>query len=322
MPGDKQTSLTERPAPTRIVERLPLAGIIPPLITPLAPNGEFDPVGCGNLVRHVLAGGVQGVLVTGSNGEVAALDRVNRARAVDAVIAEVNGRVPVIVGVAQVCLQDVHAEVHQAAEAGAAAALVAPPYYAPVDTTAVRSFYLEVAERATLPVLVYNIPQFTKVGIPPDVISELAGEGAIAGVKDSSRDLDNLLHILEAVRGQTGFSVFTGSDSQIAAAFVMGVDGAIGVCGNLVPAWQVALFDAWSAGDLTSMRMWQERLFTLVRAVRVGSAPSAVKAALSIVGICGETCAPPVTNLTAAQRGTLAEALSHLGIVTTAPTAI
>lgn len=290
-----------------------VSGIIPPLVTPLQSSGEFDDVGCRNLVNHVLAGGVHGVLVTGSNGEVAALPPRVRTRAVVTVADEVAGRVPVLVGVARVSLEEAEAEIHSAAAAGAAAVLVAPPFYSTIDQDAVRTFYLRVADSARIPILVYNIPAFTKVSIAPETVGELALAGAIIGIKDSSRDFDYFLHVLEVVRGNATFAAFTGSDSLIATALMMGAQGAIGMCGNFVPRWQVNIFDAVAAGNWPGARDQQRQLFTLMRAMRVGSPPSAIKVALNVLGICGDHCAAPIDPMPEAQRQGVAAALARLG---------
>lgn len=153
-----------------------LGGIIPPLVTPLSPSREFDADAARRLAAHVLAGGAHGLLVTGSNGEVAALPGRIRSLAIASAVEATNNRVPVIVGVARVNFEETLSEIEGAAEAGAAAVLVTPPYYSPVDQAAIRSFYLKLAESSRLPILVYNIPAFTKVSVAPETVAELAAD--------------------------------------------------------------------------------------------------------------------------------------------------
>src|SRR5436190_15050219 len=137
-------------------------------------DGSVDEPAVERLVEHVLGGGVRGVLALGSTGETASLDEPARRALLDAVVAATNGRVPVMCGVAQSQLSTAIAEVKAAARAGADAVLVAPPFYYPTDQPGVLAFYRAIAEHASLPVLVYNIPQFTKVAAVPATVATLA----------------------------------------------------------------------------------------------------------------------------------------------------
>jgi len=140
-----------------------LHGVLPALVTPLRQDGTVDEPAIGRLVEHVLAGGVHGLLALGSTGETASLDEPSRRLVLAAVVRAAGGRVPVICGVAQTHLAAARAEVAAAAELGAVAALVTPPFYYPIDQATVLGFYRRLAAESPLPILVYNIPQFTKV---------------------------------------------------------------------------------------------------------------------------------------------------------------
>ena len=98
--------------------------------------------------------------------------------------------VPVICGVAQPHLEAARAEVAAASRAGANAALVAPPFYYLIDQPTVLAFYRRLATETKIPIFLYNIPQFTKVVAEPATVAQLAKEGTIAGMKDSSRDFE------------------------------------------------------------------------------------------------------------------------------------
>src|SRR5205814_5138333 len=97
-------------------------------------------------------------------------------------------------------------------------------FYYPSDQAGVLAFYRAIAERSTLPVLVYNIPQFTKVAAEPATVATLAHEGAIKGIKDSSRDFEYFEGVCIATRDMPAFRIFTGSDTMLVASLAAGGD--------------------------------------------------------------------------------------------------
>jgi 2-dehydro-3-deoxy-D-pentonate aldolase len=296
-----------------------LAGVLVALATPMRRDGAVDEPAIGRLVDHVVGGGVHGVLALGSTGETASLDEPARRRALRAVVQSAAGRVPVLCGVAQPQLSSAIAEVGAARELGADAVLVAPPFYYPTSQPALTEFYRQVAAESPLPVMLYNIPQFTKVVAEPATVATLAGEGAIQGIKDSSRDFEYFEGVRLATRDLPAFRVFTGSDSMLLASLAMGGSGTICGAGNIAPAWVVAIYDAYVRGDLAEARDAQDRLYRLVMAVRDGVFPTAIKAALHAMGICEPWTAPPATRLDERAEARLLDQLAGWGLLTAEP---
>src|SRR5438094_5636201 len=253
-----------------------LTGVLVALATPLSRDGEVDRAGIGRLVDDVLGGGVHGVLALVSPGETASLDEPARRAVLDAVLTATGGRVPVFCGVAQSQLSTAIAEVEAAARAGADAVLVTPPFYYPTDQAGVLAFYHAIAERSTLPVLGHTIPQFTKVAVEPSTISTLAREGAIKGIKDSSRDFEYFQGVCVATRDLPAFRIFTGSDTMLVASLAAGGAGTICGAANVAPAWVVRVYDEFTRGDLAASRASQDSVYRLVGALRNGVCPLAI----------------------------------------------
>jgi 4-hydroxy-tetrahydrodipicolinate synthase len=293
-----------------------LSGVLVALASPLRRDGTVDEAAVARLVEHVLGGGVHGLLPLGSTGETASLDEVARRQVLAAVVKAAHGRVPVICGVAQSQLSSARAEVEAAAKLGADAALVAPPFYYPIDQAGVLAFYRQVAERAAVPVLVYNIPQFTKVVIEPATLATLAREGTIHGVKDSSRDFEYFEGVCVATRDIPAFRVFTGSDTMLLASLAMGGAGTICGAANIAPHWVVRIFDEFQRGDLEAARSSQDQLYELVMALRAGVFPGAIKAALHLQGICEPWPAPPFARLEERHEARLRDQLGQWGLLT------
>jgi dihydrodipicolinate synthase/N-acetylneuraminate lyase len=297
-----------------------LHGVLPALASPLTKEGAVDEAGVRRLVEHVIAGGVHGLLALGSTGETASLDEPSRRTLLAAVVAAAAGRVPVICGVAQTHLAAARAEVEAAARLGAIAALVTPPFYYLIDQATVLGFYRRLAADSPLPILVYNIPQLTKVSIDPATLATLARKGVVAGIKDSSRDFEYFERICVATREVPGLRIFTGSDTMLLASMAMGGTGTICGGANVAPGLVVRIYDAVQRGDWAAARDDQDRLLELIMALREGVFPGAIKSALSLLGVCEPWLVPPVAALDVAAAGRLRKDLAALGVLAAAGT--
>ena len=298
-----------------------LSGVLPALVTPLTETGDVDEPAVSRLVEHVLGGGVIGLVPLGSTGETASLDEPARRTMLAAVVEATRSRVPVICGVAQSHLAAARAEVHAAAGLGADAALVAPPFYYPIDQLTVLAFYRSLASDSPIPIFLYNIPQFTKVVAEPATVGTLAREGTIKGIKDSSRDFEYFELVCGATRDLPGFRVFTGSDTMLLASLAMGGSGTICGAANVAPAWVVRIYDDFLRGDWNAARDHQDELVELVMRLRGGVFPAAIKAALELQGVCEPWPAKPIVPLDGRLKAALGERLAEWGLRATAPKA-
>ncbi len=294
-----------------------LSGVLPALVSPLHRDGTADESGVRRLVEHVIGGGVHGLLALGSTGEGASLGERTRWQILGCVLEAAAGRVPVICGVAQPHLEAARAEIAAASRLGANAALVAPPFYYPTDQATVLAFYRRLAAESKIPLLLYNIPQFTKVVSEPATVAELAREGTIAGIKDSSRDFEYFENVCLATRGLPHFRIFTGSDSMLLASLAMGGSGTICGAANVAPSWVVRIYDEFRRGDWDSARNGQDALIEVVMALRGGVFPAAIKAALHQQGVCEPWPAPPTAALDKAATARLRERLVRWGLLST-----
>jgi dihydrodipicolinate synthase/N-acetylneuraminate lyase len=291
-----------------------LVGVLPAMVTPLDQDGNVDDAGVDRLVTHVVQAGVHGVLTLGSSGEGAALGDGRRHEMIDSVTRHVAGRCPVLVGVARSSLESSIADAQIAESAGALAVLVAPPHYGPIEPDGIRAFYTGLADRLSIPVLAYNIPAFSHVALSADLVLSLAEQGAIQGLKDSSRDFDYFQQLIVGLRSRPGFRLFTGSDTLLLPALFAGAAGGITIGANVAPDWSVALTRAVADGSWTRAKELQAQLTALSIALRRGPFPAGTKNALADLGICDPWLATPSLVLTSDQRQALAADLDRLGI--------
>ncbi len=213
-----------------VVKQTSLEGIIVPLITPILPDLEVDESSPWAIVNHVITGGVDGILVNGATAEFYSLSRLQRKYNLIRVVGHTEGRVPVIANVTdnlragsyEEALQLTKQNINDATEARANHVLLCPYYYNSITEENVVQFTKEVADYAAkkgLPLFLYNNQRIhhDEKSLPIGVVSELSRYDNIAGIKDSSEDLDYFMQLL-ALQNQ-GFKVFQGSERLIHASF-------------------------------------------------------------------------------------------------------
>jgi 4-hydroxy-tetrahydrodipicolinate synthase len=286
----------------------PLTGVVPPVCTPLTPEGEVDVPSLLRLVDHLVGAGVDALFVLGSTSEVAFLTDRQRRLVVASVTGHVGGQVPVLAGAIDMTTARVLDHIESVTSAGAQAVVVTAPFYTRTHPAEIARHYRRLAARSPVPVIAYDIPMAVHTKLPADVVLELAAEGVLAGLKDSSGDLAAFREVVTAARIRpdiTGFSVLTGSELLVDAALALGADGAVPGLANVDPGGYVRLDRLCRAGDREQALAEQERLCALFGMVGVGdparmgggsSALGAFKVALHLRGVidCPATAEPQV----------------------------
>jgi 4-hydroxy-tetrahydrodipicolinate synthase len=273
------------------------AGALVALATPTTAGGEPDLEALDRLLEHVIAGRVAGISPCGSTGEGARLTSRQRLGVTTRVLERAGG-LPVVAGVPVSALPDAEDELAQLRDIGVEAALVAPPAYFPMTEAEVEGFYRRLADRSPIPLVLYNIPAFTRVPVAPGIVGRLASHPNVVGLKDSSRDLEYLQSAVAAVRKESAgdFRIYTGTDTLLVASALGGADGSIAASANLVPGLGVRILELVSS-DLPAALDLQHRLADIVAACRRGTPPAGWKAALSLAGLCSPAPVPPAMPL-------------------------
>lgn len=272
-----------------------MTGVIPPVCTPLTPDFEVDTKSLVRLVDHLLGGGVDGLFVLGSSSEAAFLPDGHRRTVMQTVVGHVGGQVPVLAGVIDMTALRVLDHAKVAARSGVDGIVATAPYYTRTHPAEIKLHFRTIFERSGLPVYAYDLPVSVHSKLSGQVLLELAAEGAIAGLKDSSGDEGGFRDVLIGRRDLSldGFSVLTGSELTVDSALWMGADGVVPGLGNVDPHGYARLYAAAARHDWETARAEQERLCRLFKLVDAGgghmgrgsSALGAFKAALHLRGI-------------------------------------
>lgn len=297
-----------------------LRGVIPAIPTPFTADGRsVDEAALRRVTRHVLDGGVHGIMTTGGTGEFPHLSRDERRQVQRVVAEETAGAVPIYAGTAACATWEAIALMEDAAAAGADAAILTPPFYFGIPDEMLAGHFEDVARAGVLPVVVYNNPLYTGNALSPALIAALMEIDGVIGLKQSEDDLGQLVEALR-LADATGRSLCTGIDSQFYPALCIGARGIFSTAAAIVPGEIVRVYERQQAGDHAGALEQHERLQPLNRFLEYDPGyVSPAKEALTMMGI---SCGPvrrPLPDFPEGERGALREALLALGALEGVP---
>jgi dihydrodipicolinate synthase/N-acetylneuraminate lyase len=297
--------------------KLPLCGIVPPMITPLRARDELDVGGLERLLEHVIGGGVDGLFILGTSGEGTSLSYRLRRELIERVCVGVKGRVPVLVGITDTAFVESVSLGRHAAERDAAGLVLAPPYYMPEGQPELREYLGHLLPELELPLFLYNMPPLTKVTYGIETVRWAMAQEKIVGMKDSSGDM-TYFHRLVALLGERpDWTLLVGPEELLVESVLLGGHGGVNGGANIFPRLYVRACRAAREGDLVAAREGHRRIgLVSERLYHVGKHPSTgikgMKAALSCLGICDDFMAEPFTRFREAERGRIEEGLRAL----------
>lgn len=295
---------------------LRLSGIIPPLVSPLCDRDTLDHTGLERLIEHVLAGGVHGLFILGTTGEAPSLSYRVRRELIDRVVAQVSGRVPVLVGITDTSFVETVALAQHAAKAGASALVLSTPYYFPAGQTELASYVEHLVPELPLPLVLYNMPSLTKVWFEIETLERLSAIRNIVGLKDSSGDMEYFQRSIELKKMRPDWSIMIGPEAMLPEAMRVGGDGGVAGGANVFPKLFAGCYAAYVAKDLAEVAIHQAAIDTLQQIYNVGKYASryikATKCGVSIRGICNDFMAEPFHRFKQPERARVAHILNTI----------
>jgi 4-hydroxy-2-oxoglutarate aldolase len=271
-----------------------LRGILLPFPTPFDSTGDVNAPALGRNIEKWNGTGVRGYVALGSTGERVHLDESECLAVIEAARESVPEHLSLIVGAGQASTRTTINEVRRFTEAGAQALLVITPHFYRKAMTheALVAHYLAVADAATVPVILYSMPDLTGIALAPETVARLSEHENIIGIKDSSSDLVNLAETLRCV--PLDFAVLTGNGPLLYAALSVGARGAILAVGCAAAELSVAIYEAVEAREYERALRLQRRLTPLARAVTTRYGIGGLKAAMDIIGYEGGSVRAPL----------------------------
>lgn len=288
------------------------------LVTPFDEKGVNEGT-LRELVRFHHRESTDALIVNGSTGEAATMTAEEQRAAIEIVVDENGGKLPVIAGcggsdTVQVCRLAV-----QARAAGAHALLIsAPPYNKPTQAGLLAHFRA-VMDAGQLPAVIYNVPGRTSVNILPATIEEMARDERVIGVKEACGDISQIAEL--ARRLPERVCLWSGNDDQIVPIMSLGGRGVISVLANIAPRDTSRMAHAFAEGDVATARSLQLRYLPLIAALFAEANPIPVKTAVGWLGFDVGHLRLPLTPITDAVRQRLHTAMQDAGIASLTTTA-
>lgn len=266
--------MTERPA-SDLHDRL--QGLWLPLVTPFR-DGELDVPSLRRLVAHYADGPVDGLILAATSGEGMSLTMAELEQLVAVVHAEVSARrryIPILLGLSGASTAKMMDALDETAAWPIDGYLIASPYYIRPSQRGLVQHFETLADHASWPIVLYNIPYRTAVNLTNETLLRLAGHPNIVGMKDCTADRAQTIELL--ARRPSGFRVLTGDDAQYHEALTDGADGAILLSAHLETEAFAMVQTLWRQGDAAGAQACWNGISDLTRLLFAEPSPAPAK---------------------------------------------
>ena len=286
-------------------------GMASAIITPLNEKG-IDYELFAKLVEWQIAEGIDGIVVCGTTGEGSTLTDEEHKNAIEFMVKQVAGRVPVIAGTGSNDTAYAVELTKHASLMGVDGVLTVTPYYNKATQKGLIKSFTAIADASTVPVILYNVPSRTGVNIAPKTVLELSKHPNINAVKEASGDISQIAEIAHLCGDN--INIYSGNDDQVVPIMSLGGKGCISVLSNLLPKETSEMCRLFREGDVKAAAELQLKYIPLINALFSEVNPIPVKAAMAKMGFCEDYLRLPLTPMEDAARENLYAQMKNAGI--------
>lgn len=287
-------------------------GVATALITPLTEAG-VDYEALGKLIDWQIEEGVAALVIAGTTGEGSTLSDTEHKEVLKFAVEKVAGRIPVIAGTGSNDTAYAIQLTKYACEIGCDALLCVTPYYNKTTQKGLIASYTAIADAATKPVILYNVPSRTGLNIEPATYAELVKHPMIAGIKEANGNMSKIVETAALIGDQA--AIYSGNDDQIVPLMSVGGQGVISVLSNIMPRKTAEICNKWFEGDVKGAAKLQLELLELANALFCETNPIPVKAAMAAMGRCKNYLRLPLVPMEAEHEKKLLALMREQGLV-------
>ena len=289
-------------------------GSIVALVTPFDEHDRIDYDALRRLIEFHIGAGTNGLVIAGTTGESATLDKGEHAELIRRAAAMVAGRIPVIAGTGSNSTRQTVNLSLEVADAAIDGYLLVVPYYNKPVQEGLYQHFLAIADALDKPIMLYNVPGRTVADILPETLARLADHPNIIGVKDATGDMERMKQHRALIPEE--FRYFSGDDFTSLEFLRLGGHGVVTVSGNVAPRQVSDLCRAVAEGEIEKAAEIDDNLQPLNTALFVESNPIPVKWALHEMGLISSAIRLPLTVYADEFHEQMKDAMNTAGVTT------
>ena len=289
-----------------------ITGSIVALVTPFKADGSVDLLRLRRLVDWHVENGTDAILTLGTTGETASTSLEEDIKTVEAVIDQVNGRIPVIAGAGSNSSEMQKHKSELYSKMGADALLCISPYYVKSNEEGMYRHFAMAADAAVSPIILYNVPSRTGCKISPSVVKRLSRHPNVMGIKEASGDMAYAMNIAKYLSDD--FCMYSGNDDITVPLMSVGAVGCISVWANIMPNMVHTMVTDYLEGRHEEARKIQLRYLDLIHALFMEVNPIPVKEAMNLMGMKVGGFRMPMYPMTDEHRAKLAQVMKEAGL--------
>ncbi|MDG5789006.1 4-hydroxy-tetrahydrodipicolinate synthase [Evansella sp. AB-P1] len=283
--------------------------VVTAMVTPFDSKGNIDFQKTTRLIEHLIENGTNSIVVCGTTGESPTLSNEEKLALFEHSVKVVNGRIPVIAGTGS---NNTYASVELTRKAeviGVDGIMLVAPYYNRPSQQGMYEHFKTIAEKTSLPIMLYNVPGRTATNMTAETIIRLSKIDNIVSVKEASEDLDQMSAIL--ANTSDSFLLYSGDDSLILPIMSIGGVGVVSVASHVLGNELQEMIQAFEGGNIKKAARMHQTLLPKIKGLFMAPNPTPVKTALQLKGLDVGGVRLPLVPLTSEQRHLLSTLLQQ-----------
>ncbi|MCD6069045.1 MAG: dihydrodipicolinate synthase [Bacteroidetes bacterium] len=255
------------------------------IVTPFSKDGNIDFKGLSSLVEHLIKGKVDYLVVLGTTGESAVLNKNEKSAVINHVIDTAEGRIPLVLGIGGNSTQEVIDTIKHTDLKAFSAILSVSPYYNKPSQEGIYQHYKMIANASPLPIILYNVPARTSSNMTWETTVRLATEFRnIIAMKEASGNMEQCMKIIK--HKPKDFALISGDDNLTLPLIACGAEGVISVVANAFPKDFSEMVRQAMAANMVQAQKLHYKLMEITEQLFADGNPGGIKAALEIMKIC------------------------------------
>ncbi|MBR7002014.1 MAG: 4-hydroxy-tetrahydrodipicolinate synthase [Neisseriaceae bacterium] len=290
-----------------------LTGSLVALVTPMFDDGRVNYDALKKMIDWQIAEGTDAIVAVGTTGESPTLTMDEHFQVIETTVKHAAGRVPVIAGTGANNTAEAVELAQHAERVGADYSLSVVPYYNKPSQEGIYQHFKTIAEKSSIPMILYNVPGRTVADMANSTVLRLAEIDNIVGVKDATGNIGRACELFK--KAPQDFAIYSGDDSTAMAFLLCGGHGVITVCGNVAPKKFAQMCRHAINGEIAAARKLNDELQDLHKDLFCEPSPAPTKWALQQLGMCGSFSRLPIVDLTENGQAIVRRAMQAAGVI-------